>query len=342
MKKILMIAPCSLKNNVIGGAVAKNKIIYNYLKSRYDVTIIDTYWRRDNVFQFIYMRFINKLKWIIKIAITVLKADAIVLGSNEDNYIRILYYLCVLNRTSLFSIGGIVPNRIRESKLSIEVWKQIKNIFVESEEIKSELQGMGLMNAQYLSNCKQLPKCNEVTVKENKDVIELFYHGRICVDKGIDCLLKAVDMVNATNIKCKLYLYGDFEDGYKIAESTDDSVVYGGKLNLVDSFNDYEILKKHDVFIFPSKWRAEGLSGSLLDALAIGKPVIATRHNFNEKMVREGYNGYLFDIDNVKQLMQCITKLYDNQNIIYEFGNHSLLIADEFRIENVLDGIGII
>lgn len=340
MKKVLMIAPCSLKENTIGGIIAKNKTLYGYLKVRYAVTIVDTFWVKKNWLQYIYMKYVNKLLWITKILVVGKISDGIVLGSNEDNYLKILDKFRFINKTSLFAMGGIVPQRVSDSKIPIEVWGELKNIYVESEKMVSELQHMGLKNVLFLKNFKNLPKYIPKGKVEKKKILHIFYHGRICEDKGIDCIIRAIERVNSDFVRYVLHLYGEIDDNYQL--KTNENIVYEGRIDLVGSLDDYDKLHKYDIFVFASKWRAEGISGSMLDALALGMPILASKHNLNGEFVSEGVNGHLFDKDDDSRLAELLIQLYENQNKIIEFGNNSLKLAEKYRVENVLNGINIL
>ena len=77
------------------------------------------------------------------------------------------------------------------------------------------------------------------------------------------------------------------------------------------------------------------------DALALGKPIVITRHHLNDRMVFDGENGFLFEKGNKQQLMGILEDFYDNQSKIIELGNKSLEITEQFRAELVLEKLGI-
>ncbi len=151
--------------------------------------------------------------------------------------------------------------------------------------------------------------------------------------------MEAMRIVNEEGIKVKLFLYGEFENDYRIQDDVLSYVFYKGRIDLVNNVNDYEILYKHDVFVVPTKWKAEGISGSVQDALSLGKPIIASRHNNNEKMIQDEYNGLIFNKDDPKELAECILKLFLNRDLIYVFGSNSLKEADKYRVEKVLSKV---
>lgn len=339
MRNVLMIAPVGIKWDVIGGAIAKNRNIYRYYQINARVYLIDTYWERRSLLQYVYYKYVRKVLLLPKIAFLAKTVDAVIIGSNDDSNIRVLRLFKALGKASLFAIGGMVPDRIKKSVYDVSLWNSLKRIYVESYEMEKELEKMGLENARFLRNFKFLPCYSSVYRHNDGETIELFYHGRICKDKGMDCLMEAMRIVNREKVRARLFLYGTFEEKWSIPEDVMSYVFYKGKLDLVNGTDDYERLYKHDVFVFPSKWKAESLSSSVQDALAVGKPVIASRHNLNEKMVIDGYNGLIFGKDNHKELADCIMKLYFNRDLIDIFGNNSLKEADKYRIESVLSEV---
>lgn len=57
----------------------------------------------------------------------------------------------------------------------------------------------------------------------------------------------------------------------------------------------------------------EGLSQSLLEAMALGTPVIATAFAGNLDLIQEGENGLFFENENIKELTEKITLLKENE-----------------------------
>lgn len=66
-----------------------------------------------------------------------------------------------------------------------------------------------------------------------------------------------------------------------------------------------QLLQCLDVFVLPSL--AEGISNTLLEAMATGLPVIATRAGGNVELVEDGANGALFDLADAQALTRLIT-----------------------------------
>jgi glycosyltransferase involved in cell wall biosynthesis len=88
-----------------------------------------------------------------------------------------------------------------------------------------------------------------------------------------------------------------------------------------------EILKASDLFIFPS--RQEGLPKALMEAMACGLPVIATKIRGNVDLVDDGKNGILVDVNNIEQTRKAIIYLFEKKELRVNMSKYN-----QERIEN--------
>ncbi|EHR72000.1 sugar transferase, PEP-CTERM/EpsH1 system associated [Burkholderiales bacterium JOSHI_001] len=70
------------------------------------------------------------------------------------------------------------------------------------------------------------------------------------------------------------------------------------------------LLQQLDVFVLPSL--AEGISNTLLEAMATGLPLVATRVGGNVELVQDGENGSLVPVGDAAALAQALQALVDN------------------------------
>lgn len=68
-----------------------------------------------------------------------------------------------------------------------------------------------------------------------------------------------------------------------------------------------DLLAAFDVFVLPSL--SEGMSHALLEAMAAGLPVVASRVGGNVEAIRDLHNGLLFESGNVEALRDCLERL---------------------------------
>ena len=74
-----------------------------------------------------------------------------------------------------------------------------------------------------------------------------------------------------------------------------------------------DILHASDIYCLPSHW--EGQPIGLIEAMAMGKAVIATHVDGSKELVQDGVNGLLIDPQQTKQLANAIERLYSDHEL---------------------------
>jgi sugar transferase (PEP-CTERM/EpsH1 system associated) len=88
-----------------------------------------------------------------------------------------------------------------------------------------------------------------------------------------------------------------------------------------------EIMQVFDVFVLPSK--NEGISNTILEALASGLPVIATAVGGNVELVADGVNGTLVQPGDVAGMAQALLSYLDAPARIAEHGGNARRDAEQ-------------
>jgi len=92
-----------------------------------------------------------------------------------------------------------------------------------------------------------------------------------------------------------------------------------------------DIMRTFDVFVLPSK--NEGISNTILEALATGLPVIATAAGGNVELVQTGVNGMLVEPGNAGDMAQALLSYLDAPARIAEQGERARrLVQQRFSI----------
>ena len=177
---------------------------------------------------------------------------------------------------------------------------------------------------------------NRKEIGIDEDKIILLNVARQEYQKGQDILLKALTLL-PTDILEKVHLLVVGREG-KLTTSLL-KFVEENKLEKTVTFLGHrtdipELLKMSDIFVFPSRF--EGLPGVLIEAEASGLPIICTNLPMMKEVVEVDKNALVFEINNEKQLEECISKLVLDENLKNEFALESKKIFEEkFLLESV-------
>jgi glycosyltransferase involved in cell wall biosynthesis len=86
-----------------------------------------------------------------------------------------------------------------------------------------------------------------------------------------------------------------------------------------------EVLRTFDLFVLPSL--AEGISNTLLEAMASGLPLVATATGGNLELVSEGVNGRLFVPGDVDALTRLLSRVYRRAGMLRMHGEQRARMA---------------
>jgi L-malate glycosyltransferase len=163
--------------------------------------------------------------------------------------------------------------------------------------------------------------------------------GRLVSGKGIDFYLRAARILADRGRHVRFLMIGahSSERGYQsdmevLARqlSIEHRVIFTGQRQDVT-----EILRDVDLVVHPSL--TEGLSNVILEAMAAGIPVVATRVGGNPELVQDGRTGFLVPPENAEAIADAICRLLDQPPMAQAFGEAARQrVIDEFSIERML------
>jgi len=165
------------------------------------------------------------------------------------------------------------------------------------------------------------------------DATVIGYLGRLVPVKGLKYLLLAMKELQQEFPNTHLLIVGDGLQKAELERITQtlgiDASFVGWKKDLLPYYETF------DIFVLPSL--QEGLSHSLLEAMAMKKPVIATNVGGNGDVIRHGKNGFLVPARNPKLLSSSVKKLIDNNSLRKKIGTlNRKTIEKEFSWENTV------
>lgn len=146
--------------------------------------------------------------------------------------------------------------------------------------------------------------------------------------KGVDYLIKCLPNVNK-NVKLLIVGEGDLKPTYqKLAEDLKmkDRVTFAGFVPDAEMAKHYNLA---DVFCLPSINRSEAFGIVLLEAMACGKPLIASNLKGVRSVVDQGINGILVEPKNSLDIANKINYLVENPEIANSFGERGIQTVEE-------------
>jgi len=175
--------------------------------------------------------------------------------------------------------------------------------------------------------------------------IKLLLPATVLKNKGQDTAIKAMKLLIEKGHDAVLWIAGDVppfdgsEKYFNDLKNLANNLGVSNRIEFLGYRSDIHYLMKECTYvILPSKF--EGHPRIILEAMAIGKPVIATPAGGILDMVLDDLTGKLFDIDDFNMMANCIEFLIKNpekENAI--ISNARDYIDASFRPESQLDKI---
>lgn len=202
-----------------------------------------------------------------------------------------------------------------------------KNEFIQRKIIKNELgiviRGIGIDTINI--------KPHEH--KNNKTVLMLC---RLIKNKGIMEFCRVAELVKKERDDISFCLYGA-EDEITAADlkpyTETNTITYYGFTK-----TPLEVMNNCSIYLSTSYYR-EGFPRTILEAMALEKPVVASNIIGSRDAVINGETGYLVDPNNFDEFKEKIIYLFDNPDVATSFGKKARQICEEKYDSNIINNI---
>jgi len=184
-----------------------------------------------------------------------------------------------------------------------------------------------------VQNAKTVPARQQLGLKEDELVI--IQVGGLRPVKGHEFLLRAIAQIGADVPRFRLVLIGDGELRHNLENLVKELHIEDRVAFLGNRPDARQLLEVADICVLPSL--SEGMSNAILEYMAAGKPVVATRVGGNPELVTDGLEGILVDKENVVQLKDAIVSLLQDpakRKNMRDLGRAK--IHEQFRMEKMI------
>ncbi len=238
-----------------------------------------------------------------------------------------------------FRISGHLLNRIKYGfpDKYITVSNAIRDILIEcgipGDKIAAVHSGIDYKDYDSIECGYLNEEFNKIPDLNNK--IKIVNVAALTHQKDHETLIKAMSILVKSRNDVVLFIAGEGE-----LENALKKQVTSLKLNdhvFFQGFRDdaLSLLKFGDIFVMSSRW--EGLGTSIIDAMALGKPVIASRTGGIPELIHHGEDGILVEKEDPEELAEAIIRLIDNDELLKKLSESALKKEKRFSIESTVD-----
>lgn len=158
--------------------------------------------------------------------------------------------------------------------------------------------------------------CRQLNLPEQARLI--MFVGRLAPQKDLKCLLWAMQILRQANPQAYFLVIGDGPEAEDLRFYARDVEVLSHVRFLGHRSDAGTLLHHADVFWLASKF--EGMSNSLMEAMACGKPVVVSDIPPNRELVRHGEEGYLVTVGDSVGFSQFTGQLFDSEELASRLG----------------------
>ena len=301
--------------NIYDGQTVKTRNIYSALKGKYNITKLDTYgWKSKKIKTFLdCIRLIKNNKNII------------ILTAQKGLFIFIPLF-AILNlffrkKLHYVVIGAWLEEKIKNNKFMIYCLKHINYIYVENTELKNKLNALEINNIYVMKNFKNIIPVKKVNKVGEK--VKLCFFARVMEQKGIE---DAINCVMDLDKDVSFDIYGPIDKNYKthflnVQKKFPKNICYKGVINSDESVS---VLKNYDILLFPTKFKTEGIPGTIIDAYASGLTIVSSIWDNFSEIVDNDVTGIGFEINNYSDFKKKLTELLNDNDKIYVLKKNAL------------------
>lgn len=191
-----------------------------------------------------------------------------------------------------------------------------------------EKDGITNIFVQYGTELMKYTPLSKDNLKNN-----ILYVGRLEVYKGVDYLIKAMSKVVETLPNARLVIAGEGTEMEKLKKLTH-SLSLGENVEFIGKVSRPQVedlYRSSSIVVVPSVWdEAFGKIG--VEAMSVGRPVIASNVGGISDWLKHGENGYLIEPKDSTQISDAVIGLFSNKELLVKMGERGRELSLNFDI----------
>ncbi|MFQ6862922.1 MAG: glycosyltransferase [Beduini sp.] len=325
-----------------GGAERMATILANSLKKQnHDVTLInfekkeDEYLLESGISRY-FLQHTNIVNDILDLNKYIKQIEADIYIS-IDIYFNILAGFCKrINKIKVIMSERNDPRNVN-IRTSIKLLRNISykyadGIVFQTIEARNYFKKVFTVKSSVIPNPikKDLPRRNS----NCKNVIVAV--GRLSKQKNYLLLLNVFEKISKKYPEYQLVIFGEGEEKTNIINHIR-QLKLESKVHINNFTSElHDKIKDYKIYVLSSDY--EGIPNSLLEALGMGFPVVAsnTPSGGTKSLIDHSVNGFLFQPMNEEEFYKYLSQLIDDENLQKMFSKNALIVNDKFSEEIIV------
>ena len=172
-----------------------------------------------------------------------------------------------------------------------------------------------------------------------KKRINLLFVGDMIPIKGLDFLLSALTQMMHDSFQ--LWLVGRESSYFQTLKEKYKTLFESNKVIFKGPMPQNRLIRIYqeaDVYLLPSQY--EQFSQTVLEAMAMAKPIIISDRVAVQRIISDGKEGYIVPFNNIQTLVDRISKLTDNHELRSKMGAAARKLAEKYTWTQIADRYG--
>lgn len=233
----------------------------------------------------------------------------------------------------------MTPRRLRVLRFASSLTKNYVCVSQDAQRVAAS-QGVRadrlrvICNGIDVESMKTAVRSQAATLTDDNKVLVAI--SRLSPEKGISTLLKAVALIHNSVPELRLEVAGTGPSHADLLREANQLGIYEKVQFLGQVSGPAGVLSRGRVFVLPSD--SEGISLTLLEAMAAGVPVVATKVGGTPEVLEDGKTGLLVPPNDPVALSEAIRRLWLDEGLRFELSRAAdQRVTDHFDIRRMAD-----
>lgn len=179
------------------------------------------------------------------------------------------------------------------------------------------------------------PKKNDGNFPERTGNFKIICGSRLTPRKGISFIIDALKILKDKGMIIELDVIGDGNQKEELMQKVKD-LKLENDVKFLGLFKHSELPRYYqNANVYVSASLNEGMSNTMLEALAVGLPIIATDTGGTFETVKDGINGYVIKMESATDIAEKVALLFNDYDLEKKMSQESRNLAEKMSWHNI-------